>query len=117
MKVITKGTKKILSVYEGDKVNGHCPSVDPMFNTVADLYGPTSIGIILTGMGTDGARGLLSMKKRGAFTIGQDEESCIVYGMPKVAFNIGAVDVQKNISEIPSLIIEHLNDLKGSKIR
>jgi len=117
MELLSKGSKKVLSVYEGDKVNGHCPSVDPMFNTVADLYGPTSIGVILTGMGTDGARGLLNMKKRGAFTIGQDEESCIVYGMPKVAFNIGAVDVQKNISEIPSLIIEHLNDLKGSKIR
>src|SRR6056297_3843977 len=112
MKVIKKGTKKILSVYEGDKVNGHCPSVDPMFNTVANIYGPTSIGVILTGMGTDGAKGLLKMKRKGSFTIGQDEESCIVYGMPKVAYNIGAVTVQKDISEIPSEIIDHLSRLK-----
>jgi two-component system chemotaxis response regulator CheB len=115
MKVKTKGNRKFLSVYEGDKVNGHCPSVDPMFNSVADIYGPTSIGVILTGMGTDGAKGLLNMKKNGAYTIGQDEESCVVYGMPKVAFNIGAVEEQKNITEIPSIIIEHLSQFKRSK--
>jgi two-component system chemotaxis response regulator CheB len=115
MKVETKGSRKFLSVYEGDKVNGHCPSVDPMFNSVAEIYGPTSIGVILTGMGTDGAKGLLNMKKNGAYTIGQDEESCVVYGMPKVAFNIGAVEEQKNITEIPSLIIEHLSQFKRSK--
>ncbi|MFO7888257.1 MAG: chemotaxis response regulator protein-glutamate methylesterase [Eubacteriales bacterium] len=115
MKVITKGSKKIISIYDGDKVNGHRPSVDPMFNTVADIYGPTSIGVILTGMGTDGAKGLLKMKKKGAFTIGQDEESCIVYGMPKVAYNIGAVSIQKDISEIPSEIIEHLSRLRRRK--
>jgi two-component system chemotaxis response regulator CheB len=55
------------------------------------------------------------MKKNGAYTIGQDEESCVVYGMPKVAFNIGAVEEQKNITEIPSIIIEHLSQFKRSK--
>lgn len=112
MKVELKGSQKVLSVYDGEKVNGHRPSVDPMFNTVADIYGPTSIGVILTGMGTDGAKGLLKMKQKGAFTIGQDEESSIVYGMPKVAFNIGAVSIQKNIADIPEEIIEHLSQLK-----
>jgi two-component system chemotaxis response regulator CheB len=115
MKVEKRGSRKFLSVYTGDKVNGHCPSVDPMFNSVAQIYGPTSVGVILTGMGTDGSKGLLNMKKSGAFTIGQDEESCVVYGMPKVAFAIGAVDEQRNIIEIPSLIIEHLSQFKRSR--
>lgn len=78
----------------GEKVSGHCPSVDVLFKSVAQAAGDKAVGVILTGMGRDGAEGLLAMKKAGAATIGQDENSCIVYGMPKVAYDLGAVDYQ-----------------------
>lgn len=82
------------------KVNGHCPSVDVLFDSVAKVAGRKSIGIILTGMGGDGAKGLLEMRKAGARTIGQDESTCIVYGMPKVAYDLGAVEYQEKLPEI-----------------
>lgn len=93
----------------GDKVSGHRPSVDVLFNSVAENAGKNAVGIILTGMGKDGAQGLLNMKKSGAYTIGQDEESSVVYGMPMVSYNIGAVTVQASISNIANLLIKHLN--------
>ncbi|MDF2617274.1 MAG: Chemotaxis response regulator protein-glutamate methylesterase CheB [Sedimentibacter sp.] len=93
----------------GEKVSGHCPSVDVLFNSVSENAGKNSVGIILTGMGKDGAQGLLNMKKTGAFTVGQDEKSSVVYGMPMVAFNIGAVMVQSDIEDIAEILIKHLN--------
>lgn len=84
-----------LSVAEGDKVNGHCPSVDVLFRSVAEATN-RSVGIILTGMGFDGAKGLLAMRRRGAMTFGQDEKTSVVYGMPRVAYSIGAV-----VEELP----------------
>ncbi len=93
----------------GDKVSGHCPSVDVLFNSVAEIAGKNSVGIILTGMGKDGAQGLLNMKKTGAYTIGQDEKSSVVYGMPMVAYNIGSVIVQASIENIADILIKHLN--------
>ncbi len=92
--------------FTGDKVNGHCPSVDVLFESVAKEAGNEAIGVILTGMGYDGAKGLLSMRKSGAYTIGQDESSSVVYGMPKVAFNIGAVSRQQSLERIASSILE-----------
>jgi len=77
-----------------DAVNGHRPSVDVLFNSVAELAGKRSVGVILTGMGQDGANGLLRMRQAGADTIGQNEKTCVVYGMPRVAFEKGAVAVQ-----------------------
>lgn len=96
---------KVNGVYQvecrqGPKVNGHCPSVDELFYSVANAAGPHALGIILTGMGGDGAKGLLAMKKAGAQTIGQDESTCVVYGMPKVAYDIGAVKYQVRLDEI-----------------
>ena len=82
------------------KVNGHCPSVDVLFDSVAKVAGNRALGIILTGMGGDGAKGLLAMRKAGAKTIGQDESTCIVYGMPKVAYELGAVEHQEKLSDI-----------------
>lgn len=82
------------------KVSGHCPSVDVLFHSVAKTAGNKAMGIILTGMGRDGADGLLAMKRAGAITIGQDERSCIVYGMPKAAFDLGAVDYQLPLQNI-----------------
>ena len=93
----------------GPKVSGHCPSVDVLFESVALAAGSNSMGVILTGMGADGANGLLKMRKAGAYTIGQDKESCVVYGMPMVANNIGAVQKQFPLNEIGAEIIHHLN--------
>jgi len=92
----------------GDKVSGHCPSVDVMFTSVAETAGANAIGAILTGMGRDGADGLLKMRKAGAFTIGQDKETCVVYGMPMEAFNIGAVALQAPLYDIAGIILDCL---------
>lgn len=94
-----------------EKVSGHCPSVDVLFESVAATAGKNAIGVILTGMGADGANGLLSMRKAGAYTLGQNKETCVVYGMPMVAFNIGAVMKQAPIGEMTSLIYNYVQKL------
>lgn len=95
----------------GDKVSGHRPSVDVMFNSVAKIAGANAIGVILTGMGSDGAKGLLNMKKSGAMTFGQDQRTSTVYGMPKVAFELGGVVKQNALEELPRDILKHLEKL------
>lgn len=87
---------------------GHCPSVDVMFNSVASIAGQKAMGIILTGMGADGAEGLLNMRKRGSYTLGQDEKTSIVYGMPKVANDIGAVIHQGSPEDISNMILSKI---------
>lgn len=98
------GNRYKIEIYHGEKVNGHCPSVDVLFYSIAKECKSNAIGVILTGMGYDGAKGLLSMRRKGARTIGQDEETSIVYGMPKVAYEIGAVEKQVPIHYIPEMI-------------
>lgn len=93
----------------GPKVGGFCPAVDVLFDSVADAAGKDAMGIILTGMGADGSKGLLKMRKAGAYTIGQDKDSCVVYGMPMVAQNIGAVQKQFPLDAIAGEIIRYLN--------
>jgi two-component system chemotaxis response regulator CheB len=110
MKIRKIGSKYKVECFTGDRVNGHCPSVDVLFESVARESGKSAIGVILTGMGYDGAKGLLSMKQKGAKTIGQDENSSVVYGMPKVAFNIGAVEKQAPLGEIPRIIYSLLEE-------
>ena len=112
MELIIRGKDFIVECSKNEKVNGHCPSVDVLFNSVAEKASGKSIGVILTGMGYDGAKGLLKMKQRGAFTIGQDEESSVVYGMPKVAYDIGAVTKQVSLKNISQLIYSVLEDKK-----
>lgn len=90
---------------KGERVSGHCPSVDVLFDSVAANVGRTAVGVILTGMGADGAKGLLAMHQQGAKTIGQNEQSCVVYGMPKVAFELGAVDKQMPVAAIAEEIV------------
>lgn len=92
-----------------DPVNGHRPSVDVLFSSVARLAGANALGVILTGMGRDGAEGLLAMHRAGAATIGQNESSSVVYGMPKVAFELGAVERQLPLERIGSQIIAACN--------
>lgn len=104
MVVDKRGSNFIVECFKGEKVNGHCPSVDVLFNSVAKKLNGNAIGVILTGMGYDGAKGLLNMRKSGCYTIGQDEQSSVVYGMPKVAYNINAVDRQVSLKSIPNVI-------------
>ncbi len=94
---------------EEAKVSGHCPSVDVLFDSVADAVKKKAVGILLTGMGSDGARGLLKMRRNGAYTIGQDEKSSVVYGMPMVAWNMGAVTKQAALEDIPRVLEAYLN--------
>lgn len=103
------GDRFKVNVFKGDKVNGHCPSVDVLFESVAMEAKSNAIGIILTGMGSDGAKGMLSMRHMGARTIGQDEQSAVVYGMPKVAYDIGAVERQVPLNKVPQLLFALLN--------
>lgn len=100
-----------VEIKQGPKVNGHCPSVDVLFDSVAKVAGPNALGIILTGMGGDGAKGLLAMRKAGARTIGQDESTCVVYGMPKVAYELGAVEFQEKLSNIAKKTYYVLNTM------
>ncbi|HBV69103.1 MAG TPA: chemotaxis response regulator protein-glutamate methylesterase [Clostridiales bacterium] len=109
MKLMKDEKGYYVSCKPGEKVSGHCPSVDVLFNSVAETAGKNAVGIILTGMGKDGASGLMNMRKAGAYTIGQDEKSSVVYGMPMVAYNIGAVETQASIENIADLLLKHLN--------
>lgn len=100
-----------VEVKEGPRVNGHCPSVDVLFDSVAKVAKSDALGIILTGMGGDGAKGLLNMRKAGARTIGQDESTCVVYGMPKVAYDLGAVEYQDKLGDIARRTYSLLNKM------
>lgn len=95
----------------GPKVNGHCPSVDVLFRSVAKVAGNRALGIILTGMGGDGAKGLLEMRRAGAKTIGQDESTCVVYGMPRVAYESGAVQYQEKLQDIAKKTYQLLRNM------
>lgn len=95
-----------VSCMEGEKVSGHCPSIDYLFSSVAKECGEHAVGILLTGMGRDGAHGLLSMHEKGAYTLGQDEGSSVVYGMPMEAYKLGAVDKQGNLSQIANYLLD-----------
>lgn len=94
----------------GEKVSGHRPSVNVMFNSVARAAGANAIGVILTGMGSDGAKGLLNLRNTGSMTFGQDEKTSTVYGMPKVAFEMGAVMEQHSLENLPKNILKYLEE-------
>lgn len=111
MHLVKVGNGYQVEIKPGPKVNGHCPSVEVLFESVARAAGPDAVGIILTGMGGDGARGLLSMRRAGARTIGQDESTCVVYGMPKVAYDLGAVEYQEKLSDIAGRTYALLNKM------
>jgi two-component system chemotaxis response regulator CheB len=108
MRLVPMGNGYQVECKPGEKVSGHCPSVDVLFESVAKVAGKNAIGVILTGMGADGAKGLLKMRQAGAETIGEDEKSCVVYGMPKVAYDIGAVKYQVKLEAVSSKIYQLL---------
>lgn len=115
MEVVRAAKGYRVKCFKGEKVSGHCPSVDVLFESVAKTAGGNALGIILTGMGSDGAKGLLSMRKKGAYTIGQNKESCVVYGMPMVANNVGAVQEELPLSEISSRMCRWHDEMTGGK--
>jgi two-component system chemotaxis response regulator CheB len=104
LKVKNRANQFVLSLQDGKEVNRHKPSVDVLFNSLAETAGERGIGILLTGMGDDGAKGLLNMKKVGAVTIAQDQNSSIVYGMPREAVKLGAAKYILSLDEIVSFI-------------
>jgi two-component system chemotaxis response regulator CheB len=103
------GAKYFVSIKDGPFVHNQRPAVDVLFNSVAQYAGPNALGVILTGMGADGAAGLAKMKQAGAKTVGQDEATCVVFGMPKEAMKLGAVDRLVPLGEISREIIRLLN--------
>ena len=107
LELARSGANYICRLHDGPPVSGHRPSVDVLFRSVARAAGANAVGIILTGMGKDGAAGLLEMRRAGASTIGQDELSCVIYGMPKVAFDCGATEIELPIQKIPEQVLYH----------
>ncbi len=108
MQLIGKGKTLRVRLDQSPARNGHRPSVDVLFDSVARQVGTQAVGVILTGMGADGAKGLLKMRQAGARTIGQSEESCVVYGMPREAAKIGAVEHVADLDKIPELLAKLL---------
>ncbi|MDD5434993.1 MAG: chemotaxis response regulator protein-glutamate methylesterase [Nitrospira sp.] len=108
------GARYFVETQQSQQVNGHRPSVDVMFESVAKYAGSNAVGVILTGMGADGAKGLLAMRENGARTIAQDEESCVVFGMPKEAILLNAAESISPIGNIADEIFKLLR--KGNLI-
>ena len=103
------GARYYVEIKEGPLVSRHRPSVDVLFRSAARYAGPNAVGVIMTGMGDDGAKGMLEMKEAGAVTIAQDEESCVVFGMPKKAIELGAVDKVLPLSSIAAAVMREGN--------
>ncbi len=118
LELARSGANYICHLHDGPTVSGHRPSVNVLFESAAKVAGKNTVGVILTGMGRDGAEGLLSMRQAGAVTIGQDEASCIVYGMPRAAFELGAVEKQYPLTSIVGAMFKALEkqDVKAIRI-
>ena len=101
------GDDLTLTLSDHDRVNRHRPSVDELFKSVAESAGSFATGILLTGMGVDGAEGLALMRDKGAWTLAQDESSSVVFGMPRVAIEQNGADQVIGLDEIPKAIVEH----------
>ena len=106
--LVRRGAAYYTEIVDGPLVSRHRPSVDVLFRSVAQVAGPNAVGVIMTGMGDDGAQGLLELKNVGAFTIAQDEKSCVVFGMSKEAIDRGAVCVTSELQQIPRAILQSL---------
>jgi two-component system, chemotaxis family, protein-glutamate methylesterase/glutaminase len=109
MAVVRKGTEYGVHVYRGERVNRHLPSVDVLFSSCARSMGKNAIGVLLTGMGADGARGMLEMKQAASFNIAQDESSSVVFGMPREAILLNAVDQVLPLDQIAQALLKRLS--------
>lgn len=111
MRIRRSGAGYVTELLKTAPVNRHRPSVDVLFDSAAEVVGRNAIGVILTGMGKDGAQGLLRMRKAGARTFGQDEASCVVYGMPREAALIGAVEEAASLNELAAKVLAALGKM------
>jgi two-component system chemotaxis response regulator CheB len=108
MAVVRRGMEYAVHVYRGERVNLHMPSVDVLFSSCARNMGKNALGVLLTGMGADGAKGMLEMKQAGAFNIAQDESTSVVFGMPREAIQLNAVDRVLPLNHIPDALLQRL---------
>jgi two-component system, chemotaxis family, protein-glutamate methylesterase/glutaminase len=115
LRVVRRNLELVVELDDGPPVCRHRPSVDVLFRSVADAVGPRALGVILTGMGADGADGLLAMKRAGASTIAQDESTSVVFGMPKEAIDRGAVDVVLPLPRIAAGILQRVPSSAGPR--
>ncbi|HEY1044475.1 MAG TPA: chemotaxis protein CheB, partial [Telluria sp.] len=102
------GANYVTRVEQTDPVNRHRPSVDVLFRSAARAAGKNAVGVILTGMGKDGAQGMLEMKEAGAYNFAQDEASCVVFGMPREAIALGAAHEVGSLAALPGMVLGHL---------
>ncbi len=110
MRVVRSGGVYRVKCEKGEKVCGHCPSVEVLMKSAAECAGANAVGVMLTGMGHDGASGMKAMREAGARTIAQNEESCVVFGMPKAAINAGGVEFVLHLDEIPAKVLSLFSD-------
>ena len=110
LRITSDGAGYIARVSDGERISGHCPSVDALFLSAAALDAQRIIAVLLTGMGSDGAVGMRRLREKGAYTIGQDEKSSVVYGMPKAAYDMGGVDKQCPLDKIAAEIKQKLKE-------
>lgn len=108
------GADYIATLLDSERVSGHKPSVDVMFNSLVKCAAQNTVAVLMTGMGKDGAAGMLALHQKGAYTLAQDEESCVVFGMPKEAINLGGVDEVLPLNDIATSVINRINLIKGS---
>jgi two-component system, chemotaxis family, protein-glutamate methylesterase/glutaminase len=117
LELARNGANYVCRVHDEAPVSGHRPSVDVLFRSVAHAAGSNAVGIILTGMGRDGAVGLLDMRSAGASTVGQDEATCVVYGMPKAARECGAVEIELPLNKVAHHVLQRCEALAGRGVR
>jgi two-component system chemotaxis response regulator CheB len=113
MRVIRSGGIYQVQCEAGENVSGHCPSVDVLMHSVAQHVGSNAIGVMLTGMGSDGAAGMLAMRQAGARNLAQDEETSVVFGMPKVAYERGGAERLLPLDRIAPAVIDLLSERKS----
>ncbi|MFL6709572.1 MAG: chemotaxis response regulator protein-glutamate methylesterase [Massilia sp.] len=115
--LVRSGANYMTRIDQNEPVNRHRPSVDVLFKSAALSAGKNAVGVILTGMGKDGAMGMLAMKMAGAFNFAQDEASCVVFGMPREAIAVGAVNEVAPLNELPAKVLNYLSTQGGRALR
>ncbi|MBS0308871.1 MAG: chemotaxis response regulator protein-glutamate methylesterase [Proteobacteria bacterium] len=117
LQLARSGANYVTKLDQGEPVNRHRPSVDVLFRSAAAHAGKNAVGVILTGMGKDGAQGMLEMHHAGAVNFAQDESTCVVFGMPREAIAVGATDVVAPLQELPRRVLEHLASDSSRAVR
>lgn len=117
MTLSKRGNQRVIKLNDNPKVAGFKPSVDVLFESVANTYGAAAIGLVMTGMGCDGSEGIRKLKQAGAVTLAQDKNSSIVYGMPKAAFETDCIDQVISLTEIPNTLVRTLSKMQSAVLQ